>query len=1037
MEKESRSSASPDAEEAKTEYPPPQQQTNDATSPAGVADAAAASPAAHEPAPLPKDTRRLPQWLDHFNRRDLTTLLRCLIAVWVASLLMLINPSLQRFGQSTFLAAIVLFIIPPAGNFFVALVGYLSLLFGMCLAWAWGLATMKAAQAARPAADTAARLQALRQEVGRIAQATGNNNTADISQKLVHDGFMLDARVTTVYFVMGCAFIYAVSRFRYTYNMSVLAQIFGIIATDIFIVIGPTLTKWTPTLAETVVLPAACGSAIGIFCILFILPQSSSLMALGHMQDMLAMLNYPIQTARQLVSCSLDVDANRLRETKQRVITLYAELQPNIAFLPVELSRGLWSCDDINSIHSKLRDVVASTFAMTDFQIARANSQEKADRLRDMTESLPSTSSDMKESTTRDPRRARILQNPVLINALISPGSIGASDDIRLALHDSSRALLDAMTEGISHLVGTFRLVNSNRWFVSKAARARLPQSANALRQISAKLSAARESCIAETTKSAIELHGNLFDENGLLKTELQDAPRQVAALFIAFVIEEHVITTSASFQALTDEVARLLESRTKVQVWLPSKLQAIFRRATSDEEASTAALPGQDGVDPDRIQAQSRETQRRIKVVSRGQGIPRKRGHPIARGIAAFGAWLTAPGSLYALRVVAATIALGIPAVLPNTAGFYYREKGLWALITAQTCILMYMSDFTFSILTRTISTISGGVISLVIWYIGAGNGIGNPYGLGAALPFGLVIFVYCRLWLPAAYLGATALGCATFILIIGYSWDMYHLKAYGLPGSGYGTFWKRLVMVLVGFAASLVVQMLPKPPSGTIHVAKSLANNLHTISDHYALLIAHWGTGKSIGEDFAGVRAVITKTGLGVAQVLSSLHTPIAMLKFETSTSPFDQATLRRAQELMIRMNQALTKLALAATILPMEYQQRLIKYSGIADDASISNIMSVLALTKQSLRNGGALPERLPTPLMATCYGEFASKQTGVELRREDMETEDFRRYCVALSSYLSFLHYTDELVELLKESVGESHVVHDWTELADNV
>ncbi|KAJ3475874.1 hypothetical protein NLG97_g9313 [Lecanicillium saksenae] len=136
MEKEPRPSSSPGADEAKIEHTLPQSQINDATSPAAVVDAPAAVPT-HEPAPPLPESRRLPQWLDHFNRRDLTTLLRCVIAIWAASLLMIIHPSLHRLGQSAFLASVVLYIIPPAGNFIIAIVGYLSLLFGMCLAWAW------------------------------------------------------------------------------------------------------------------------------------------------------------------------------------------------------------------------------------------------------------------------------------------------------------------------------------------------------------------------------------------------------------------------------------------------------------------------------------------------------------------------------------------------------------------------------------------------------------------------------------------------------------------------------------------------------------------------------------------------------------------------------------------------------------------------------------------------------------------------------------------------------------------------------------
>lgn len=83
----------------------------------------------------------------------------------------------------------------------------ITMLLGICLAWAWGVIAMKAALAARPASDTQARLQSLQQAVVSRANATGEPAAA-IQQELIFDGFMLDARVTVIYFVMICLFIY-------------------------------------------------------------------------------------------------------------------------------------------------------------------------------------------------------------------------------------------------------------------------------------------------------------------------------------------------------------------------------------------------------------------------------------------------------------------------------------------------------------------------------------------------------------------------------------------------------------------------------------------------------------------------------------------------------------------------------------------------------------------------------------------------------------------------------------------------------------
>ncbi|KAJ0150060.1 Amino-acid permease GAP5 [Fusarium oxysporum f. sp. albedinis] len=88
-------------------------------------------------------------------------------------LLIFIHPSLVEIGQATFLGAILLFAVPPASILFIYLLAAFSLLLGMCLAWCWGLLTMKAALATRSDAETQAKLQALQQQAEEIAKTTG------------------------------------------------------------------------------------------------------------------------------------------------------------------------------------------------------------------------------------------------------------------------------------------------------------------------------------------------------------------------------------------------------------------------------------------------------------------------------------------------------------------------------------------------------------------------------------------------------------------------------------------------------------------------------------------------------------------------------------------------------------------------------------------------------------------------------------------------------------------------------------------------
>jgi len=78
----------------------------------------------------------LPEWLNHFNAKDLKTLFKCSVAVWIATLFLLINPTLVAYGQATFFGCIVLFILPCNGIVFIHVMGGLTMIAGMAAGWA-------------------------------------------------------------------------------------------------------------------------------------------------------------------------------------------------------------------------------------------------------------------------------------------------------------------------------------------------------------------------------------------------------------------------------------------------------------------------------------------------------------------------------------------------------------------------------------------------------------------------------------------------------------------------------------------------------------------------------------------------------------------------------------------------------------------------------------------------------------------------------------------------------------------------------------
>jgi hypothetical protein len=234
-------------------------------------------------------------------------------------------------------------------------------------------------------------------------------------------------------------------------------------------------------------------------------------------------------------------------------------------------------------------------------------------------------------------------------------------------------------------------------------------------------------------------------------------------------VFETQILLVTDALQKLLERVIQLCQGRTKDKLWFPSGIRYAAAWAFNGNVA--APIPGKSTVvDPDMDEKQSNEAQRRLRI-SRGSGVKRRSG--LARSIIATHEWLFNPDGLYALRMIVLTVALAIPAVIPSSAGFYYREKGVWGLIMGQLSLLVYMADFTFSIISRAIGTVVGGLLGLLVWYIGSANGIGNPYGLAAISAPVLAILMWGRLFFNPGILQATIMSAATCLLIIGYSFD------------------------------------------------------------------------------------------------------------------------------------------------------------------------------------------------------------------------------------------------------------------------
>lgn len=964
----------------------------------------------------------LPAWLDHFNKHDLKILLRCWVAIWVACLLMFIGPALHSIGIATFFGALLLYIVPPSSILIIYLLAALSLLFGMCLAWAWGLITMKAALAARPDSHTMAQLLQLKEEAASQAKQTGGD-PGTIAEKLIHDGYMFDARVTVVYYVMSCAFVYVMARARVFNQKFVLAEIFGIIVMDLFLLFGPTLPAWDWEVAKVLVEPGAIGIALGFACCLLFFPQSTSYAILSQMEKLVLLGQFTLQCTRDRLA-EQAVDLAQMKSSKAKLIETFKAMKPMIAFLPLDISRGRWGVQDIRGLLDPIRQTMLTQIALLDFHIARQRAHEKM-KMMQSDSSCENGDADTMPSTIGDGTQ-HLLNGAAMIQALHAPEMGDIPSNTIKALRNSTTDVLLASSEAIGLIAECIRLVNTRRWF-RRYPPEKFDQVVDRGEEVLGRLRSAKKTCATETTEGLIESHIDLFDEGGNLKSPELQGPYALHALVLGMVVEERVLGSAAATENLLAQVLELNKKRTKHRIWYPCGIRYAWSWLVNGQQSPPlSGLPMGTGDDPVLLDEQVKEAHRQLRI-SHGSGATHRQGR-LSQIIRRSWHWLTDAGGMYAIRMVVVTIATAIPASLPATAGFFYREKGIWGTITAQIGVVIYMADFTFSVVSRTAGTILGGVMAMVAWYIGSGHGTGNAYGLSAITAAMTLVLVWWRLFLPPALLPCAVMSGATYVLVIGFSYDDRHTEQYGLPGYGYEAFYKRLVTVLLGLVAAFVVQIFPKPPSASRHIRNTLFNAIRILSDHYALLLSHWGR----ADDPSPVNVLAERISLDLAETLLSLQGPINLLKFEISLGPFDQGTFLQIQELCQDMNQSLGRLLSLTGSLPLELQRRLMCNVGIMDDTDIDSVMVVLGVINQSLKTGDPLPERLPVPLLNRCYVTWHAEHRKAEFSTALVRNEDYRRYCVAVSSYLKFLSAVDDIVIALKKVVGESHIVNPWRE-----
>jgi hypothetical protein len=542
---------------------------------------------------------------------------------------------------------------------------------------------------------------------------------------------------------------------------------------DLFITIGPLLPSFNGTMPKLLIEPAAIGIGIGLACNILFFPTSTSHTVLEGMEGLVRLLKGPLDAT---VASLIDGDHLELRDLqklKMKALGTYKKIDPALGFLPMDFSVSRWNSDDVKSLKEPIRRAALSSLSLLEFHISRVGGEVKLEKLRSITSEYNQYSeletSEKKKGKPREAGMRQLLESLKLVKAFTTPEHEALRQEMLEAIRQPCTKILPVCQEASTSVADCIHAVNCSRWF-GKPSKTQLDELLQRSESSLESLKDLRVSFASETTELLIQTNADIFDESGKLKNVDDPTMHKVRGIAIGMVFEDQILGVADAWEKVLEQIVALMKERQKVRLWFPRGLRYAFNWVFQRAAVAPVLAAQSSAVDPDVVEEQSKAAQQSLNM-SRGYKVKRRSG--LGRIILSTYHWLINADGMYAIRMVVVTIALAIPAVIPSSAGFYYREKGLWALIMGQTTVVVYMSDFTLSLASRSVGTVVGGVVGLVAWYIGSGDGSGNPYGLAAIMAVVLMLLMWGRLFAPPAILQATIMGGATCILVIGYSYD------------------------------------------------------------------------------------------------------------------------------------------------------------------------------------------------------------------------------------------------------------------------
>ncbi|KIY48354.1 hypothetical protein FISHEDRAFT_43559 [Fistulina hepatica ATCC 64428] len=956
------------------------------------------------------------------NRRTLKTWLRTVLVLAACCILFVDHKTLDSMGNAGFFAAIVAFMIPPSMAFPIYLFVAITLLLGMLLGWAWGAAAMASASSVRN-------------------QALLQRQYQQMIMQCVQLQLTLSSAVFGAFLFIG-TYVLALIRARAP-KLAVLS-IFASIVLDINCSYGALFpTAQYTNLSKLFLIPSSYCVAISLASLVVIFPQSLNhvwLSALdggfcASVQNILSVQTEALAT-RPSDNAAWSALAAKGRAAGQGLNGGMQGLLGLIKMIDLEFSVCCLGPKDLKTFARELQSLTFRATCLLSFQRFVDDRNQADAALERVTEAHA-------KSGTATPRVAdRMTRLHHRVQERERRHGHGL-DDLVPILADLSADLRSACESATRTFTEWCSGCRNGRW-IGLLRRASPEQVERRQAELVARVKTL-EDALAEfqavKRKQLLKPYEKCFDpQTGALREDIVKAGAvhpdmfSVRSLFTCFVFSDALEAFAERLIRLMQVVVDIDRRRPNPRLWAPTGLRKLWKLAVSRDSESTInrttvlgmgtssdptqfdgdiTNPRNEQATPDDAVSDSEEgdeisdstteqekplTRKRHSKANEALGLIDIRNPDalppttsIGRLFVHLGSvvrFLTSANAVYALRYAIVSIALWIPQICHNSAWFVYENKGIWALIMAQTSLAVYAGDQIANYVDRMLATVYGLVLGMAFWYIGAGHGTGNPYGVVVATTVLSAPIMFGRIAAPPRQTVIWLMTGVTIVLIVGYSWIDDHLIQAANVGVGVTVGWKRTLLVMIGFTAGFIVMIIPRPSSSRLLVRRTLAGGIGRLGFVFAaeietLLVEEARhragylekvtfrntmnlddvVGKNMSPKEIRVRN-LSKRLIDTQTRLQGLMSSLQNATWEPQVhGVWPKEKYLRLHEMEMKLLSVLTLMVGTFSRLDTKWCSILVRRTPFLNPSLLSDVFSNIAIISHALRSGRPLPGNLP--------------------------------------------------------------------------